>query len=666
MIKTIKMKNFGKIKDLTIDCDHKNVYIVGQNGSGKTTILQAISLALTGKVAKGLTNDLFVGPYDKDFTIILELDDGTKIGRTSKGAKLQLSTGAVFKKVKDVYDHLSFDPALLFNLSYVRQGEIADLFMAGNGKGVVDKLSSLIIDSKRMGEGNTELNRIIKMLESDLNHYEETKKQNEEYLKSVDVDELKSEIEKYTKLQDELIGMSRYSEADINRFYNLHKVHDSLKDNLVRYKSDVDYCKNQYSAVVKPTMSVSDLKDKQMQYVRYQEDMEDIDEIKKRIEAYNDAMKFVDDMDEYINTKFYRINYTENELNDIRDTKDLMLSCLTTVNHFDSVDEAVSFAHKYKDMDEVDAQILLENKKKHDYLVNRLSPYKEIVKHVRGIKANNPNISSMEAIRNVVEDYAKAIETICNRYSDNVPVKVTDKEINDLDSSWRKYNDAEAQLKKAIRVYNNLLQEYSDSEAAIKNIPDKDTLDRLKNSQEMLAQYGVILLKYQESLDMYNQAVLANKDIVKNVEETKSKLDRALHWKSIFGDTPNRMRAVLFNPVVAVLNKEFYELFSFSGLGEINIDWNKVNITVGEKKFEQLSGAQMVAVGLSLRLALLKVMGECVPIMLVDEPTTFLDDDRKNDIQKLLSHMSSVSQLFVSTHDDNIISPNSVVINLNK
>ena len=54
MIKTIKLHNFGKIKDLEIDCTNKNVYIVGQNGSGKTTILQAISLALTGKVAKGL------------------------------------------------------------------------------------------------------------------------------------------------------------------------------------------------------------------------------------------------------------------------------------------------------------------------------------------------------------------------------------------------------------------------------------------------------------------------------------------------------------------------------------------------------------------------------------------------------------------------------------
>ena len=147
---------------------------------------------------------------------------------------------------------------------------------------------------------------------------------------------------------------------------------------------------------------------------------------------------------------------------------------------------------------------------------------------------------------------------------------------------------------------------------------------------------------------------------------SNEEIERIKHWKEVFSDTPNRLRAVLFNPVVEVLNKEFYELFSFSGLGEIDIDWAKVTITIGEKKFEQLSGAQMVAVGLSMRLALLKVMGEVVPIMLVDEPTTFLDDDRKNDIQKLLGHMSTISQCFVSTHDDNIISPNSIVVNLNK
>lgn len=666
MIKTLKIHNFGKIKDLEIDCDKKNVFIVGQNGSGKTTILQAISLTLTGKVAKGLTNDLFIGPYDKDFTVILELDDGTKIGRTAKGAKLKLPNGSIFKKVKDVYEHINFDPAFLFNLSYVRQGEIADLFMSGNGKGVIDKLSSLVIDSKRMSDGNSELNRMIKIIESDKLSYENSLKQHEEFINSFDIDKTNEELEKYTKLEQELKDTEKYTDSEIRDFYNMHNRYTSIKESIKRYKSDVDDCKEQFSKVIKPDMTVIDLKDKQNKYKDYVKDMVDVEELKKKINSYNKALPYSGDMDEYINTKFYRVNYTEDELNEIKIHEDVMMNCLTTDDHFDYCQEAKEFLDNYLKMDHVDAESLLENKKKQEYLVNRLSPFKEIVKHVRSIKANSPELSSMEIIRSIIDSFAKDIETICDRYVDNVPTQVTNDEIENLSNNWNNYNSVDIQLKKTIKVYNDLIKEYKELDEKVKTIPDKDTLDRMKNSKEMLAQYGMIVLKLQESLSQYNQAIKAKEHKIKDIEECDEKLEKVKHWKEVFGDTPNRLRAVLFNPVIAILNKEFYELFSFSGLGEINIDWNKVNITIGEKKFEQLSGAQMVAVGLSLRLALLKVMGECVPIMLIDEPTTFLDDDRKNDIGKLLSHMSTVSQCFVSTHDDNIISPNSVVVNLNK
>ena len=188
----------------------------------------------------------------------------------------------------------------------------------------------------------------------------------------------------------------------------------------------------------------------------------------------------------------------------------------------------------------------------------------------------------------------------------------------------------------------------------------------MKDSQNTIDHLNSMISMCEKHFNLYNDAKTKISSLEIKKKEIVDQLCNISYWKSIFSEVPNRLRQALFNPVVAVLNKEFYDLFSFSGLGEIKIDWSKVIITVGDKRFEQLSGAQMVAVGLSLRLALLKVIGECVPIMLVDEPTTFLDDDRKNDIAKLLAHMGSVSQLFVSTHDDNIIGSNSVIINLNK
>ena len=665
MIKTIKLHNFGKIKDLTIDCDHKNVYIVGQNGSGKTTILQAISLALTGKVAKGLTNDMFVGPYDKDFTVVLELDDGTKIGRTAKGAKLQLPNGAIFKKVKDVYEHVGFDPALLFNLSYVRQGEIADLFMSGNGKGVIDKLSSLIIDSKRMSEGNLELGRRIKTLESDIVSIQNGMKQNLEFMKEFNIDEIEDNINKYSSMIKNLIESKKYSSYEVSNFYSMYSQFETLSYNLQIQSKDANYYKNEFNKLTKPKVTVIELKDKQTAYKEYVVEFSKINDIDDEIARYRVVENYADDIEKYITTKFYRVDYTEDDLMRINAAENDMMDCLSTTKHFNDVTLAEEFLRNYNNMDHVDAKTLLENKKLKEYLVNRLKPFKFEVQYIRSIKANAPDTHSSVIIQNHITELEKDKLDIINKYK-NPPQEVTDKEILDLDKQWKTYNDIEHQMKKCIDLCNDTYKKYKDLAEKIKDIPTKDQLDEMKDIEKNIIHYEEILRAWEDKKKMYNQCILNKKTREKQIKDTEEEIEKVKYWKDIFSDTPNRLRAVLFNPVVEVLNKEFYELFSFSGLGEIDIDWSKVTITIGEKKFEQLSGAQMVAVGLSMRLALLKVMGEVVPIMLVDEPTTFLDDDRKNDIQKLLGHMSTISQCFVSTHDDNIISANSIVINLNK
>ena len=664
MIKTLKIKNFGRIKDLEIDCKDKNVFIVGQNGSGKTTILQAISLALTGKVAKNLTNDMFIGPYDKDFLVVLELDDGTKIGRTAKGAKLQLPSGAIFKKVKDVYERVGFDPALLFNLSYVRQGEIADLFMSGNGKGVIDKLSSLIIDSKRMSEGNTELNRKLKDAERDIESINNGYQQNIEYIKNIDIKYVDEQINKYNNLIKDSVESKKYSSSEISKFYTMHSKFETLSYNIKSTRADAEYCKKQLEDAVKPEVSVLDMKDKQIQYNNYITEVGKIESIDYEISRYRVVENVADDIELFLTKKWYKVNYTEEELQEIKDNEEIMMSCLTSEYHMRTPD-AQGFLINYNKMDHVDAESLLENKLQYDKLVQKLTPMKLEVKYIRSIKANDSDKHSKEIIKEHIEELVKNKMNIVEKYKIK-PQEVTDEEINELNTKWKIYNDAVAQYKKAVAVYNKTLNDYMDLKEQIKGIPTKDSLDEMKNIDKNIAHYEDLLREYEDKKKMYTQCVLNNETRKKQLKEINEEVQSIKHWKEIFSDTPNRLRAVLFNPVVEVLNKEFYDLFSFSGLGEINIDWNKVNITVGEKTFEQLSGAQMVAVGLSMRLALLKVMGEVVPIMLVDEPTTFLDDDRKNDIQKLLSHMSTISQCFVSTHDDNIISANSIVINLNK
>lgn len=656
MIKTIQIHNFGKIQDLNIDCsNNKNVFILGQNGSGKTTILQAISLALTGKVAKGITNDAYIGPADKDFLIVLELDDGTKIGRTCKGAKLKLPNGSVFKKVKDVYDHLSFDPALLYNLSYVRQGEIADIFLSGNGKAVVDKLISLIIDSKRISDGNTELTRMVKQYESELSDIDNDIMHNRDLMNSIKYDELISEYSDYSSKLNKLNDLPHLSNSSLNRFEEMHNKLASLKAILRDQKKRYDEAKALVDTLVKPEKTIADLRAQQVQYEAYQRNLTEINSLSEEAERFK-SCNVTDLIDEYINIKLPRVGHTEEELKHIKDIKDSIFYYITNEDKISDNEEAIQLMKEYHKLDDIDANELLKLKQRVAYLVKELNPYKEVVMYVRAT-----GLSAKEAIENKLSEIDSKIDSLKALCKDS-PSEVTNEEFDRVQKAWSYY---ESQISIFENIKKSMMPNYSEFKRLsneLSGVPSLEEISNLRNLDHLISMVDLC----KKHLDMYNQSKSTIDNLMVKQNEIYDKIKAIQHWKDIFSEVPNRLRQTLFNPVVAVLNKEFYDLFSFSGLGEIKIDWSKVLITVGDKRFEQLSGAQMVAVGLSLRLALLKIMGECVPIMLVDEPTTFLDDDRKNDIAKLLSHMGAASQCFVSTHDDNIIGSNSVVINLNK
>ena len=85
---SMKLENFKAIENLEIIADGKNVTVGGQNGTGKTSISDAYTWALTGKFSDGAVGE--VNFYDADGKLIrdkkihsveLELDDKTVIRR---------------------------------------------------------------------------------------------------------------------------------------------------------------------------------------------------------------------------------------------------------------------------------------------------------------------------------------------------------------------------------------------------------------------------------------------------------------------------------------------------------------------------------------------------------------------------------------------------------
>ena len=57
-VKEVKLKNFRCHEDFALDLNRPTSLIIGANGSGKTSILEAIYLALRGKSFKGVDREI--------------------------------------------------------------------------------------------------------------------------------------------------------------------------------------------------------------------------------------------------------------------------------------------------------------------------------------------------------------------------------------------------------------------------------------------------------------------------------------------------------------------------------------------------------------------------------------------------------------------------------
>ncbi len=87
---------------------------------------------------------------------------------------------------------------------------------------------------------------------------------------------------------------------------------------------------------------------------------------------------------------------------------------------------------------------------------------------------------------------------------------------------------------------------------------------------------------------------------------------------------------------------------------EIEIDENYeifIRHYGNREKISLLSGGEQVAACLAIRIAIAHILGK-QDLLLIDEPTVHLDDERRNELVDLLGNQRLVAQTIVVTHDD--------------
>ncbi len=86
VVERVELRNFRCHDEFALDCNRATTLIVGENGSGKTSVLEAIYLALRGKSFKGVDREIMRREADF-FRAEIDLVDAQKVIIRFDGAK---------------------------------------------------------------------------------------------------------------------------------------------------------------------------------------------------------------------------------------------------------------------------------------------------------------------------------------------------------------------------------------------------------------------------------------------------------------------------------------------------------------------------------------------------------------------------------------------------
>lgn len=165
------------------------------------------------------------------------------------------------------------------------------------------------------------------------------------------------------------------------------------------------------------------------------------------------------------------------------------------------------------------------------------------------------------------------------------------------------------------------------------------------------------LLKRQEQLEAFEADLERNLASAEALEFIRATIRNA---------GPHVTRA-LVQTISIEANRVFSEIMNDHTL---RLMWNEdYSITLeqaGEgRDFSQLSGGEKMAAALSVRLALLRELSQ-IRVAFFDEPTSNLDDQRRENLASQITRITGFNQLFVISHDDTFERETYHVLRVNK
>lgn len=258
-------------------------------------------------------------------------------------------------------------------------------------------------------------------------------------------------------------------------------------------------------------------------------------------------------------------------------------------------------------------------------------------------------------------------------YDQNLPIaKLKAKLEADViteEKNLKKQQNLLSQTTKEIRELNysetehEKIDEYLETQITLKNELEKKI--EVKKSEKKTADTEV------ENRDI-KLGLLKNKAEEKNILDDFVRLLNNIR-KAYGKDGIQKMIRARAGPLLERSTRDFFERFNMA-YSDIKLD-DDYNISVigpsGEQDIDQISGGERVALAIALRLAIAQVLSGRVETIIMDEPTTHLDEIRRKELVNILNSFFReggriIPQMLIISHHREIEDVADVIYSVNK
>lgn len=675
MITSIELGDFLSHSNTELKFDSGVTVFVGDNGAGKSSIIDAITFALFGqhtrKSNKGLirrgSNQGFARveftSNGKKYLAERKIDSkGTLTAQFSEKIDEQLNPIAAGERKQfgesmtdEVQKRIGLDFEKLKIASIVQQGELNAIIKA-KPKDFKELINAIIgidkldIASETMKEVNKEFRQRIK---GDFG-YDDTH-----------LDILRKEIEKYQSELEQSIPIEQH-----------------IKNQKEQYQTELSVLKKKHEAElpkIEKTNYLQLRKDELRKYVKdaIKEIQEEILEKEKKIRECEGCFEYASQKDEYevkISKVELAIEDTQRKLQELTNQRASLKEkqilaeklelkdnkCPVCDSIVDRLNPLFQIKHIKEELEKISEQITLIEKERTLYMKKKVE-FNEKLQKARDAdsKLKVHSISNQEQLSEMKQEiHSKQISI------KNIPIIIsTDNllEISKLDSHSKILCDSILKIEEEINDFN--MSEF---------LKLKESLDLKQNElsridQQLGAIKGKIETTHEKIKSLEN--TIKELTIVKKYSERLDSIQTNVFSRD--GSVATSLRSWALNTIstkaseyLTLLNTKIQRIQLAEKTRDIVITCNSRTETLD---LESLSGGEQVSVALALRLGMATLLGSSnLNLMILDEPTTHLDADRRKALVSVLSQLSNISntgipmQFIIITHDSEIFEDSNV------